>query len=215
MAMLRRSDGWPGGFVGKRHARRLAPLELPSTFPRSIRRRDPVSGTADEPAALRGANRNIAHRRMIMRNDFDFAPYYRATVGFDRVFDLLDSVANQTAGGYPPYNIERAGEDAYKIVMAVAGFAEAELNVTQKENELLVAGQAAPNGQDDTQYLYRGIAGRNFERRFQLADHVKVVGAKLANGLLTIELQREIPEEKKPRAIHIQAEASPRTITQR
>jgi molecular chaperone IbpA len=152
---------------------------------------------------------------MTMRNDFDFAPYYRATVGFDRVFDLLDSVANQTAGGgYPPYNIEKAGEDAYRIVMAVAGFAEAELNVTQKENELLVTGQSAPNGHDETQYLYRGIAGRNFERRFQLADHVKVVGAKLANGLLTIELQREVPEEKKPRAIRIQPEASPRTITQ-
>jgi molecular chaperone IbpA len=152
---------------------------------------------------------------MTMRNDFDFAPYYRATVGFDRVFDLLDSVANQTAGsGYPPYNIEKAGEDAYKIVMAVAGFAESELGVTQKENELLVTGQAAPNGQDDTQYLYRGIAGRNFERHFQLADHVKVVGAKLANGLLTIELQREVPEEKKPRAIRIQADASPRTLTQ-
>ena len=144
-----------------------------------------------------------------MRNDFDFAPYYRATVGFDRVFDLLDSVANQTAGGYPPYNIEKAGDDAYKIVMAVAGFAETELSVTQKENELLVMGQAAPNGQDDTQYLYRGIAGRNFERRFQLADHVKVVGAKLANGLLTIELQREIPEEKKPRAIPVVADGQP------
>ena len=89
--------------------------------------------------------------------------------------------------------------------MAVAGFAEAELNVTQKENELLVTGQTAQNGQDDKQYLYRGIAGRNFERRFQLADHVKVVGAKLANGLLTIELQREIPEEKKPRAIPVVA----------
>ena len=151
-----------------------------------------------------------------MRTDLDFAPYYRATVGFDRMFDLLDSVANQTAsgGGYPPYNIEKAGEDAYRIVMAVAGFAEAELNVTQKENELVVSGQAAPNGHDEAQYLYRGIAGRNFERRFQLADHVKVVGAKLANGLLTIELQREIPEEKKPRAIRIQAEAVPRTITQ-
>ena len=140
-----------------------------------------------------------------MRNDFDFAPYYRATVGFDRVFDLLDSVANQTAGGYPPYNIEKAGEDAYKIVMAVAGFAETELNVIQKENELLVTGQTAPNGETDKQFLYRGIAGRNFERRFQLADHVKVVGAKLANGLLTIELQREIPEEKKPRAIPVTA----------
>ena len=144
----------------------------------------------------------------------DYSPFYRATVGFDRVFDLLDSVANQTTGGgYPPYNIEKAGEDAYRIVMAVAGFAEAELNVTQKENELVVSGQAAPNGHDETQYLYRGIAGRNFERRFQLADHVKVVGAKLANGLLTIELQREIPEEKKPRAIAIEAEGAKPALT--
>ena len=139
---------------------------------------------------------------------FDYSPFYRATVGFDRVFDLLDSVssAQTSANGYPPYNIEKAGDNAYRIVMAVAGFAEAELNVTQKENELLVTGQTAPaNGQDEKQYLYRGIAGRNFERRFQLADHVKVTGAKLANGLLTIELQREIPEEKKPRAIPVQA----------
>jgi molecular chaperone IbpA len=137
----------------------------------------------------------------------DYSPFYRATVGFDRVFDLLDSVASQSgANGYPPYNIEKAGDNAYRIVMAVAGFAEAELNVTQKENELLVTGQAAPTeGQDEKHYLYRGIAGRNFERRFQLADHVKVTGAKLANGLLTIELQREIPEEKKPRAIPVQA----------
>ena len=124
-------------------------------------------------------------------------------------------LANQaTGGGYPLYNIEKAGDDAYRIVMAVAGFAEPELNVTQKENELVVTGQTAPNGQDETQYLYRGIAGRNFERRFLLADHVKVVGAKLANGLLTVELLREVPEEEKPPAIRIQAEASPRTITQ-
>jgi molecular chaperone IbpA len=151
---------------------------------------------------------------MIMRT-FDYSPFYRATVGFDRVFDLLDSVASQSgANGYPPYNIEKAGNDAYRIVMAVAGFAEAELNVTQKENELLVTGQTAQNGQeDDKQYLYRGIAGRNFERRFQLADHVKVVGAKLANGLLTIELQREIPEEKKPRAIAIEAEGAKPALT--
>ena len=141
---------------------------------------------------------------------FDYSPFYRATVGFDRVFDLLDSAASHSgANGYPPYNIEKAGDNAYKIVMAVAGFAEAELNVTQKENELLVTGQTAQNGQDDKQYLYRGIAGRNFERRFQLADHVKVVGAKLANGLLTIELQREIPEEKKPRAIPVVADGQP------
>ncbi len=145
---------------------------------------------------------------------FDYSPFYRASVGFDRVFDLLDSVAGQAnSNGYPPYNIEKAGDNAYRIVMAVAGFGEAELNVTQKENELLVTGQQAPAAEGDTQYLYRGIAGRNFERRFQLADHVKVSGAKLANGLLTIELQREIPEEKKPRAIPIAAEAAKPALT--
>ncbi len=138
----------------------------------------------------------------------DYSPFYRATVGFDRVFNLLDSVAGQAStNGYPPYNIEKSGDNDYRIVMAVAGFAEAELNVTQKENELLVTGQTSAEGQDEKQYLYRGIAGRNFERRFQLADHVKVVGAKLANGLLTIELQREIPEEKKARAIPVVASA--------
>ena len=98
-------------------------------------------------------------------------------------------------------------------MVAVAGFADSELNVTQKENELLVTGQTAANGQDDKQFLYCGIAGRNFDRRFQLANHVKVVGAKLANGLLTIELQREIPEEKKARAIPIAAEPAQAAIT--
>ena len=146
---------------------------------------------------------------------FDYSPFYRATVGFDRVFDLLDSVSSQTnASGYPPYNIEKAGDDTYRIVMAVAGFAEAELNITQKEGELLVTGQAAPNADAGKEYLHRGIAARDFERRFQLADHVKVVGARLANGLLTIELKREIPEEKKARAIRIDSVAEPRTITQ-
>ena len=141
-----------------------------------------------------------------MRSTFDYSPFHRATVGFDRVFNLLDAVSSQASStnGYAPYNIEKAGENAYRIVMAVAGFSEAELNVTQKENELQVAGQAAANGEEDKkQYLYRGIAGRNFDRRFQLADHVKVVGAKLTNGLLTIELQREVPEEKKARAIPV------------
>ena len=145
---------------------------------------------------------------------FDYSPFYRATVGFDRVFNLLDSVAGQAStNGYPPYNIEKSGDNAYRIVMAVAGFSDAELNVTQKENELLVSGVAKANGEDQKQFLYRGIAGRNFERRFQLADHVKVSGAKLANGLLTIELVREIPEEKKPRAIAIEAEAAKPVLT--
>lgn len=149
-----------------------------------------------------------------MRTDFDFAPYYRATVGFDRIFDLLDSVASQSGnGGYPPYNIEKTGDDSWRIVMAVAGFTEAELNITQKEDELLVTGKTQPRS-DTTEYLYRGIAGRDFERRFQLADHVRVLGAKLMNGLLSIDLVRELPEEKKPRAIQIELEGAPRTITQ-
>ncbi len=143
----------------------------------------------------------------------DFSPYYRATVGFDRVFDLLDSAAGQTAAaGYPPYNIEKIGEDAYRIVMAVAGFTDAELNVIQKEGELLISGKAQPAALEK-EYLYRGIAGRDFERRFQLAEHVKVLGAGLSNGMLTIDLKREIPEEKKARSIRIEA-SSQRTITQ-
>jgi molecular chaperone IbpA len=150
-----------------------------------------------------------------MRTDFDFAPLYRATVGFDRIFDMLDSVAGQPAnGGYPPYNIEKMADDAWRIVMAVAGFSEAELNVTQKEDELLVTGKSHPDRSENVEYLYRGIAGRDFERRFQLADHVRVTGAKLQNGLLNIDLQRELPEEKKPRAILIEADAAPRKITQ-
>ena len=144
---------------------------------------------------------------------FDYSPFYRASVGFDRVFDLLDSVAGQSSNGYPPYNIEKTSDNAYKIVMAVAGFTDSELNITQKENELLITGQTAQAGENEKQFLYRGIAGRNFERRFQLADHVKVSGAKLANGLLTIELQREIPEEKKPRSIAIEADAPKAVLT--
>jgi molecular chaperone IbpA len=150
---------------------------------------------------------------MNMRTAFDFSPFYRDTVGFDRVFDMLDSVSQAGASGYPPYNIERAGEDAYRIVMAVAGFGEAELSITQKEDELLVTGKAQP-GAEEKEFLYRGIAAREFERRFQLADHVKVVGAGLANGLLTIELKREIPEEKKARAIRIESGSAPRITKQ-
>ncbi len=146
---------------------------------------------------------------MNMRTAFDFSPFYRDTVGFDRVFHMLDSVVSQGSQGYPPYNIEKVGEDTYRIVMAVAGFSEAELSLTQKEEELLVTGKAQP-GAEEKEYLYRGIAAREFERRFQLADHVKVVGAGLANGLLTIELRREIPEEKKARAIQIEAGSTPR-----
>jgi molecular chaperone IbpA len=149
-----------------------------------------------------------------MRTDFDFSPYYRGTVGFDRIFDLLHSAAGQNGlSAYPPYDIEKAGNDQYRIVMAVAGFTEAELTITQKENELLVSAQSKADDQGK-EYLYRGLAGRDFERRFQLADHVRVIGARLANGMLTIELKREVPEEKRARAIRIEAGPAPRTITQ-
>ncbi|MGQ3301638.1 Hsp20 family protein [Reyranella sp.] len=144
-----------------------------------------------------------------MRSTIDFAPFYRGTVGFDRVFDLLDSVASRSGtNGYPPYDIEKTGDDSYRIVMAVAGFTEAELNVMQKENELLIGGKSS-GGEDKREYLHRGIASRDFERTFQLADHVRVVDARLANGLLTVDLRREVPEEKKPRVIAIE-KAAPR-----
>jgi molecular chaperone IbpA len=136
---------------------------------------------------------------------FDFAPLYRSTIGFDRLVDLLDA-ANRfdNALSYPPYNIERTGEDTYRITMAVAGFSEDDLTIEQREQTLVVAGQQqAEEREEQRNYLHQGIAARAFERRFQLADHVKVTGASLENGLLNVELRREIPEEMKPRRIEI------------
>jgi molecular chaperone IbpA len=133
---------------------------------------------------------------------FDFSPLFRSTVGFDRVMSLLDQAMAAGEGGYPPYNIEKTGEDQYRIVVAVAGFAEEDLTVEQKATTLLVAGRKTPREEGVT-FLHRGLAGRPFERRFELADHVRVVGARLANGLLEIELVREVPEALKPRRIAI------------
>jgi molecular chaperone IbpA len=141
----------------------------------------------------------------------DFAPLYRSTVGFDRLFNLLDSVSGleQATPGYPPYNIERLGESDYRITMAVAGFAQDEIRVDVKEQTLTVAGAKKPDDKE-RQYLHRGIAARNFERRFQLADHVEVKGADLQDGLLHIELVRNVPERLKPRTIAIgKAAAAP------
>jgi molecular chaperone IbpA len=134
----------------------------------------------------------------------DFAPLYRSTVGFDRLFDLIDSVTgfDQASPGYPPYNIERLGENDYRITMAVAGFGQDEVRVDVKEQTLTVSGTRKPE-EKERQYLYRGIAARNFERRFQLADHVEVKGADLQDGLLHIELVRNVPERLKPRTIAI------------
>lgn len=135
----------------------------------------------------------------------DFSPLYRSTVGFDRLFTMLDSLAQPDNGqSYPPYNIERTGEDAYRISMAVAGFAEDDISIEAHRNVLTIKGEK-PETQDETsEFLHRGIAARAFERRFQLADHVEVVGALLKNGLLHIELKRSVPEEMKPRKIAIQ-----------
>ncbi len=135
---------------------------------------------------------------------FDFAPLYRSTVGFDRLAQLLDSVAgfDNDAPAYPPYNIERLTDNEYRITMAVAGFSEGDLKLEVKEQTLTVAGQKAPE-EKERQYLHRGIATRAFERRFQLADHVEVTGAELKDGLLNINLVRNVPERLKPRTIAI------------
>jgi len=133
---------------------------------------------------------------------FDLTPLYRSTVGFDRVFDLLDSVGKAESTGYPPYNIERLADNDYRITLAVAGFGEADLDLEIRENTLTITG-ARKDGDEGQEFLYQGIAGRSFERRFQLAEHVKVAGASLVNGLLNIDLKLEIPEAMKPRKIAI------------
>ena len=136
---------------------------------------------------------------------FDFSPLFRTSVGYDRLASLLNSATRLEQGaGFPPYNIQRAGEDHYRITMAVAGFSESELSITTENNRLVVTGEKPEEKEDeDNAFLYRGIATRSFERRFNLAEHVKVTGARLDNGLLHIELEREIPEAMKPRSISI------------
>ncbi|WP_316014899.1 Hsp20 family protein [Roseobacter sp. HKCCA0434] len=136
-----------------------------------------------------------------MRNT-DFSPFYRSTVGFDRLFNLLDNVADNGQTGYPPYNIEKTGDDAYLITVAVAGFSDDELNIEARDGQLVVSGKKAEDT-TERKYLHRGIANRAFEKRFQLADHVRATGARTENGLLHIELVREVPEALKPRRIEI------------
>ncbi|HXL12895.1 MAG TPA: Hsp20 family protein [Bradyrhizobium sp.] len=145
---------------------------------------------------------------------FDLTPFYRSTVGFDRLFSLLDQTTADASPGYPPYNIERTGENDYRISVAVSGFSPAELSIVAKENTLIVKGEksASENGNDKCEVLYRGIAARAFERVFQLADFVQVKNASLENGLLHVDLVREIPEAKKPRAIPIASAAQPPQI---
>jgi molecular chaperone IbpA len=143
---------------------------------------------------------------------FDLAPLYRSTVGFDRLFSMLDGPDAASAPGYPPYNIERTGENDYRISIAVAGFGENELTIESKENTLTVKGEKQVKEVTKGEVLYQGIAARAFERVFQLADYVVVKGANLENGLLHVDLVREIPEAKKPRQIAINGQAKPQVV---
>lgn len=149
---------------------------------------------------------------------FDLSPLYRTAIGFDRMADMLSNAQRVDSNGYPPYNIESLGEDNYRITMAVAGFSRDELDIVSEQNTLTVSGSKSDSAEDkdgEREFLYRGIANRSFERRFQLADHVKVVGADLENGLLHIELQRELPERMKPRKIEIGSGDDSRAIENR
>ena len=135
---------------------------------------------------------------------FDFSPLFRSTIGFDRLTRLVDAATrvDNSSLAYPPYNIEKTGEDAYRLTMAVAGFAPDELDITVQENSLLVTGRAKKED-EESRYLHRGIARRAFERRFSLADHIKIVGATIRDGMLHVDLAREVPEAAKPRKIQI------------
>jgi molecular chaperone IbpA len=144
----------------------------------------------------------------------DFSPLYRTMVGFDRLADMIDTAAKQEpAGGYPPYNIEQLGEHEYRIELAVAGFAEGDLDIQVQDDVLTISGKRVPPADSDSRnYLHRGIAERSFERRFHLADNVEVRDAQLLNGLLQVRLEREIPEEKKPRQISINGKSDAKLI---
>jgi molecular chaperone IbpA len=146
---------------------------------------------------------------------FDFSPLFRSTIGFDRLARLFDTASqlDSATSSYPPYNIEKTGENAYRVTMAVAGFGAEDLDITSKEGSLVVTGKARKD-EDDSRYLHRGLARRAFERRFQLADHIRVVGASLDNGLLHVDLVREVPEALKPRKIEITTGAGAKVIEQ-
>ena len=143
----------------------------------------------------------------------DLSPLFRSTIGFDRMTRLLDAATrlDDSALSYPPYNIEVLGDDAYRITMAVAGFGEGDINITAQENSIVISGKVAKS-EEERKFLYRGIAGRAFERRFELADHIKVSGASLINGLLHVDLVREVPEAMKPRTIKIDTKSAKPTV---
>ena len=146
---------------------------------------------------------------------YDFSPLFRSTIGFDRLTNIMDTAMRQSDAteAYPPYNIQKTGENSYCITLAVAGFSEEELEIVNHEGKLVIEGRVKPNKENEENiFLHRGIAGRAFKRSFQLADHIKIMGANLSNGLLNVELVREIPEELKPRKIEISSSPKTRII---
>ena len=146
---------------------------------------------------------------------YDFSPLFRSTIGFDRLTNIMDTAMRQSDAteSYPPYNIQKTGENSYCITLAVAGFSEEELEIVSHEGKLVIEGRVKPNEENkENIFLHRGIAGRAFKRSFQLADHIKIMGANLSNGLLNVELVREIPEELKPRKIEISSSPKTRII---
>src|SRR3954469_21544472 len=188
----------------------LAPLASAETDPHMLIAQAQM-GCAKQPVRpTRADHSHFAQQRGYAMRTFDLAPLYRSTVGFDRLFSMLDGF--EAAPGYPPYNIERTGENAYRISVAVAGFGENELSIEAKENTLTIKGEKQVKQDNTSEVLYQGIAGRAFERQFQLADYVQVKGASLENGLLHVDLVREIPEAKKPRQIAINGQSKPQVV---
>jgi molecular chaperone IbpA len=162
---------------------------------------DGVSGIA-QPGQFGGRNDPHCSKENVVMDGFDFTPLFRSTIGFDRLMRLADSATRLESGtSYPPYDIEVTGENAYRLTMAVSGFGPEDLDITVKEDALLVSGRSTK--EEQAKYLHHGLARRAFERRFQLAEHIKVTGAALENGLLHVELTREVPEASKPRKIEI------------
>lgn len=179
----------------------LAPLASAGADPHMLVAQAQM-GCAKQPVwPIRADQSHFAQQRGYAMRTFDLAPLYRSTVGFDRLFSMLDGF--ESAPGYPPYNIERTGENDYRVTVAVAGFGESELSIEAKENTLTIKGSKQVKEEQNGEVLYQGIAARAFERVFQLADHVLVKNANLENGLLHVDLVREIPEAKKPRQIAI------------
>jgi molecular chaperone IbpA len=148
-----------------------------------------------------------------MRNTFDFTPFRRSTVGFDRLFDMIESARADISDTWPPFNLEKDGEEGYRITLAVAGFRPDEIDIVAQQNLLVVTGRKEEKDGDDDRYLHRGISARAFERRFQLADYIQVRSADFDNGLLSISLEREIPEAMKPRKIEIGSGSAPRQLS--